>query len=92
MTKKRNEYNYGECEVCNGRMKEQSINQDFWVRGRLIIVKNVPAGVCPNCGEKVVRGDVGLRIGELIEDSKLISKARRISVPTIEFSPKRVAA
>ena len=92
MAKKRNGYDYGECEVCNSHMKEEFINQDFWIRGNLLVVENVPAGVCPNCGEKIVRGDVGLRIGELLEDSKLIAKAKRISVPTIEFRTKRVAA
>jgi YgiT-type zinc finger domain-containing protein len=92
MANRKNGYAYGECEVCNSRMEEQLVNHDFWIRRKLIMVEDVPTGVCPNCGEKIVRADVGLRIGELLEDSKRIAKAKRISVPTIEFRAKRVAA
>ncbi|HHT9145572.1 MAG TPA: YgiT-type zinc finger protein [Candidatus Wunengus sp. YC61] len=31
----------------------------FWIRGELIVVEDVPAGVCPQCGEKVVNANVG---------------------------------
>ena len=55
-------YDYGECEICDTPMQENSIKQDFWIRGQLIVVEGVPAGVCPQCGEKVVKADVGLWI------------------------------
>jgi YgiT-type zinc finger domain-containing protein len=92
MAKKKNGYDYGECEVCNSHMEERRLNHDFWIRGKLIVVEDVPTGVCSNCGEKIVRADIGLRVGKLLEDSKRIAKAKRISVPTIEFRAKRVAA
>ena len=90
--KKKKRYDYGECEICNAPMKERRIKQDLWVRKRLIIVENVPAGVCPRCGEKVVKAGVGLWIAKLIEDSDRIAKAPKISVPTIKFDAKEVAA
>lgn len=89
MTKK---YDYGECEICNTPMKERRIKQDIWIRGRLIVVENVPAGVCPQCGEKVVKADVGLWLAKLTEDSERISKAPRISVPAIRFDSRKAAA
>lgn len=61
-------YDYGECEICNSLLQEKLINQDFWIRGELIVVKGVPAGVCPRCGEKVVKADVGRWIAKLIEN------------------------
>lgn len=73
-------------------MKEGRIKQDFWIRGKLIVVEEVPAGVCPRCGEKVVKADVGLWIAKLIEDSDRIAKAPKISVPAIKFNPEEVAA
>lgn len=85
MKKKKINYNYGECEVCNTPMKEEFIKQDFWVRGKLIVVEDVPAGVCPKCGEKVARADVGRWILRLIENSERIAKAPKISVPKIKF-------
>ena len=84
-------YNYGECEICNTPMKERRIKQDLWIRGKLIVIENVPAGVCPQCGEKVVKADIGLWIAKLIENSERISKAPRISVPAIKFNAKEAA-
>lgn len=78
-------YDYGECEVCGTQIQEKLIKQDFWIRGELIVVEDVPAGVCPRCGEKVVKADVGRLIAKLIENSEQIAKSPRISVPAIKF-------
>lgn len=85
MNSKETGYDYGECEICNAPMEEKCIKQDFWIRGELIIVEDVSAGVCPQCGEKVVKADVGRWITKLLENTERISKAPRISVPAIKF-------
>lgn len=92
MKKKAVNYNYGECEVCNTPMKEKLVKQDFWIRGKLIVVEDVPAGVCPRCGEKVVKANVGRSILKLIENSDRIAKAPKISVPRIKFDIKDARA
>ena len=48
-------------------------------------MEDVPAEVCPQCGEKVVKADAGRWITKLLENSERIAKAPRISVPTITF-------
>ena len=83
-------YDYGECHVCGEWMEEKRVKQDFWIKGKLIVIDGVPAGVCPQCGEKVVKADVGLRLEALIEDSKGLRKARTIRVPVVRFA-KEVA-
>ena len=88
MKKKIVNYNYGECEICNTPMQEKLIKQDFWIQGKLIIVEDIPAGVCPKCGEKVVKANVGRWILRLIENSDRIAKAPKISVPKIKFIPE----
>ena len=88
MKKKTTGYDYGECEICNTPMQAKLIKQDFWIRGKLIVVEDVPAGVCPQCGGKVVKADVGRWIMRLIENSDWIAKAPRISVPKIKFDIK----
>ena len=85
MKKKTVNYNYGECEICNTLMKEKLIKQDFWIQGKLIVIEDLPAGVCPKCGEKVVKADVGRWILRLIENSERIAKTPKISVPKIKF-------
>ena len=48
--------------------------------------------VCPQCGEKVVKADIGRRIAELIENSEQLAKAPKISVPAIQFDAEEVTA
>jgi len=88
MKKKSAVYDYGECEICHTPMKEKLTKQDFWIRGKLIVVEDVPAGVCPQCGEKVVKADVGRWIIKVLENSERIAKAPKISVPKIKFDIK----
>lgn len=49
---KRNEYDYGECEICDTPMVEKRIKQDFWIRGQLIVVENVPLEFVRNVAGK----------------------------------------
>jgi YgiT-type zinc finger domain-containing protein len=85
MKNSKHKYDYGRCHVCGERMEEKQIKQDFWIRGKLIIIEGVPSGVCPQCGEKVVRADVGRQISALIENSNQLPKMRIVSVPVIQF-------
>ena len=78
-------YNYGECEICNAKLVEKRIKQDFWIRGNLVVIDNVPAGVCPRCGAKVVRSDVGRRLAKVLESPRNWSKASVIRVPVVEL-------
>ncbi len=81
-------HDYGECHVCGGRLKGAPVKQEFWIKGKLIVIEDVPAGLCPRCGEKVVRAEVGRAIGPLIEDTKRLRRARTIRVPVIKFAGK----
>ena len=82
---KKQKYNYGECEICDAPLEEQYIKQDFWVRGELIVIDHILAGVCPRCGEKVVKAEVGQRVDKLLKNTARIAMAPRLSVPIIAF-------
>ena len=90
MKRNKSTYDYGLCHTCGGRMREDYVKQEFWIKGKLIVIEDVPAGVCPQCGEKVVKAEVGRRIAALIDDSKRLRKARTISVPVFKFE-KQIA-
>ena len=79
-------YDYGECHICGGRIAEKRVNQELWIKGKLIVIEGVPAGVCQQCGEKVVVAEVGKTIAALAADSKRLQKARRMTVPVIRFA------
>jgi len=90
MKNHKSSYGYGDCHICGGKMREKRVKQEFWIKGKLIVIEDVPAGVCSQCGEKVVKAEVGRQIAALIEDSKRLRKARTISVPVINFA-KQIA-
>ena len=83
--KKKAGYNYGACHVCGERMKERLIRQDFWVKEKLLVVEGVPAGVCPRCGEKVVRAEVGRQLAALLGDADRVRQTQTMSVPVLHF-------
>ena len=87
MKNKSRKYDYGKCEICDAKLVERRIKQDFWIRGKLVVIDNVPAGVCPRCGAKVVRSQVGKRLAMILESPRKWSKASVISVPVVELRP-----
>lgn len=82
---KESKYKYGECEMCDTPLEERYIRQDFWIRGELIVIDHVLAGVCPECGEKVVNAEVGQHILKLLQNTEYIATAPRMSVPVVRF-------
>ena len=86
MNKNNKTYDYGKCHVCGEQMLAKRINQDFWLKGKLLVIESVPAGVCPQCGEKIVKADVGRQLAMLIGNLRRVPKRRTISVPVIQFA------
>ena len=85
MTNQEKKYDYGKCHVCGEQMREQHVNQDFWLKGKLIVIESVATGVCPHCGEKIVKADVGRQVMALIANLCRAPKQRTIAVPVIRF-------
>ena len=81
---------YSKCHVCGEQMQEKTISQGFWAKGKLIVIESVPAGVCPQCGEKIVNVDVGRELATLIGNLRRIPKRRTMNVPVIRYE-KEVA-
>lgn len=85
MNNDKRKYTYGKCHVCGEQMQERKVNQDFWLKGKLVVIESVPAGVCPRCGEKVVKADVGRQLANLIGNLSSVSKRKTITVPVIKY-------
>lgn len=66
-------------------MHEKRISQDFWLKGKLIVIESVPAGVCPQCGEKIVKADVGRQLATIIGNVRQRTR-KTITVPVIKFA------
>ncbi|MCA1629561.1 MAG: type II toxin-antitoxin system MqsA family antitoxin [Acidobacteria bacterium] len=78
-------YDYGNCHVCGERMEPRQIKQDFWIKDKLVVIEDVPAGVCPQCGERVVNAETGRRIAALIGSLKQPRRKRTLSVPVFSL-------
>lgn len=72
------------CSLCKGNVEERLIRyvQDF--EGRVVIVENVPAEVCTQCGEKYLRSDVAEKVQSLVWDPP--SPKRRDEVPVYDLA------
>jgi len=70
------------CEYCEGIVEEKILDESFWVKGKLIIAKNVPVGVCNKCKNKYYSADVLKRVEVIAGGS---SKLKKIEVPVGDF-------
>jgi YgiT-type zinc finger domain-containing protein len=83
----RSMHKYGDCSFCDGEVKGDRVELDYRYKGKLYIFKDVPAGVCQQCGEKYLTAKVAKEIERRIQTKENWDKT--ISVPVDVFS-KRV--
>jgi YgiT-type zinc finger domain-containing protein len=56
------------CFFCNGKIESITVgNFDYRLEGKLYVIKDVPAGLCDQCGEKYVSAEVAEKINKLID-------------------------
>ena len=73
------------CEVCTiGNRRLQLIRYKLSIDDRLVVVENVPATVCDNCGETSVEPKVATQLQKTIWERK--TPARWIEAAVYEFS------
>ena len=54
------------CNVCQGKMKKQTSTYSQMFEGHPVVVENVPAWVCTQCGETYLDPDVVERLQQVI--------------------------
>lgn len=73
------------CFFCSGRIKPIMVgNFDYRLEGKLYVVKNVPAGLCLQCGEKYLSFETGQKIEALVSSSSFdrVEEVRVFTYPT----------
>lgn len=70
-----------------GEVEEQRVDYDYRRRERLLVISNVPAGVCCQCGEKYFPPDVLKSMDETYHEIFDQHKApeRVLEVPAVSF-------
>lgn len=59
-----------DCIMCKANLYKGTVNHIVDIDGHIIIVKNVPANVCRQCGEYYVDHETALKLEEIVEESK----------------------
>ena len=77
------------CEYCNAELStvEKLVTVFRKRKGRLFVIENVPARVCPRCGERYFSAQV-LRAMEKLMDAPRAAK-HTVSVTVIAFAMGR---
>jgi len=70
---------YDDCSFCGGKVIPQKVKVDYWWKGELTIIEDVPAGVCQQCSEEYYDGKV-VEDMERIINSKNITKTIPVKV------------
>lgn len=71
------------CEYCAGKIYERRIEVYRKINGSYVIVRNVPVGICRECGTKYYSANVLKLLSQKIKERK--SMIKRIEVPVFSF-------
>ena len=75
------------CEYCNGEIRKKKITVDHWYGEKLVIIKDVPVGVCQECGQRYYAYAAATldRLDAMAQNSD--TAPERISVPVLVMNP-----
>ncbi len=81
---------FRQCFFCGGELKAITVgNFDYRLEGQLYVIKDTPAGLCLQCGEKYVTAETAKKINRLIENRQF---TRTEAVRVISFDQDDVPA
>ena len=67
------------CEYCNGVIQEKTVALSRKAKGKYLLIENVPAGVCSECGSRYYTANVLKTVAETVKGRR--SAKREITVP-----------
>ena len=67
------------CEYCGGPIVEKRVDMSRKVKGKFVVIENVPAGVCRECGTRYYAANVLKTIEETIRGRR--KAGRKAVVP-----------
>lgn len=72
-----------ECVICkNGMMKDGHVTVTLQRGESVIVIKNVPAFVCENCGEYKLSESVAARVMQIAEESV----TKHVEIEVLQFA------
>jgi YgiT-type zinc finger domain-containing protein len=71
------------CEFCNGQTIAKKVRRQHWLNGKLYIVENVDAEVCPECGERYFHATVLDQIDRLLTSEHAVKQRLEVEVVSL---------
>jgi YgiT-type zinc finger domain-containing protein len=71
------------CEICGSHTHKKRVKKQHWLNGKLYIVENVEAEVCPNCGERYFHAKILDEIDRLLQTEHNVKE--RINVEVVSL-------
>ncbi|MBM3942164.1 MAG: type II toxin-antitoxin system MqsA family antitoxin [SAR202 cluster bacterium] len=78
------------CYLCGGKTELKTVTAENWWGEKLILVENVPAWVCQDCGEQYFDAGVCQQLDQLRQSPP--ATRRTVRVPVYSFPAKSPAA
>ncbi len=72
------------CDLCEGKVEEKLISYTLFYEGHWIIVENVPAKVCHQCGEKLFAPDIVEKMQNIVWSKQRPRK--KVNTPVFSLS------
>lgn len=72
------------CDLCGGRVEKKLISYTIFYQGHWIIVENVPAKVCQQCGERLFGPNVVEQLQKTIWNKQ--TPYKKIRTPVFDLA------
>ena len=76
------------CDLCGGELAIGTTELRIRVQGDLVVIENLPAAICNQCGEAYFSADISHKIDQLVAHRKDLKPLRYESAPV--YSPELV--
>ena len=73
-----------ECFMCKGELEKKKVNYVVDLEKTIIIIKDVPAKVCKNCGEKLYDDETAKNIEKIVNQLKELT----VKVTVVKYKEK----
>ncbi len=69
------------CDLCGGELSTGTTSLEIWRSEELIVLRDIPADVCQQCGEAYLSAHVSEKIDQFLEEYRQHRPKRYIPVP-----------
>jgi len=78
------------CDFCGGELQSGVTTLEIWRGEELLVIKDVPADVCPQCHEAYVSAEINIRLDSFVAVHHQHRPERYIPVP--QYTARQVMA